>query len=79
MADIKTVGDLRKLLSGIPDDIELYVAPTPDINGYANQILDMVGTIVDNENDKIMIFMGLKEESAFGEEEAPINWPRRPI
>lgn len=44
---IQTVGDLRKLLDGHPDDKPLAVMATPDINGFISPLLAITGTSPD--------------------------------
>ena len=61
---IQTVGELRKLLAGYSDETPVAVMATPDINGYANYLLPVVGMAVSVEG----VFLALSEETFYPDE-----------
>jgi hypothetical protein len=55
MKDLKTVGDLRRLLADLDDNAIIEVAATPDVNGWTQSILDCL-----HREDGVVI-LGLSE------------------
>jgi hypothetical protein len=68
------VHELIELLQKAPPKAEVYIAPTPFINGWVNRPLEALG-VMPTELPCGRVVIGCREETAF-EEEKDINWPK---
>jgi hypothetical protein len=66
------VKELINLLSAANPDADVYIAPTPSINGWINSPLDRLGKISEHLPD---VVIGCREETAFVEE-MDLKFPR---
>lgn len=62
MKDLKTVGDLRRLLADVGDDVAIEVAATPDVNGWTQGILACL------HREESVVVLGLTSDCTTEEE-----------
>jgi hypothetical protein len=67
------VKDLLQLLQDLPPDANIWIACTPDVTGWVNDILPFIGKTKTGD-----LILGPREETVT-QEEQEIDWPQRPI
>ena len=66
--ELQTIGDLRALLAGQPDDTPLTFATGPDVTGWTNRLLSCLGCDKDEPNTLVLAV------SERAETERDISW-----